>query len=48
VENCGRARGATYDNVVQCMRVVCWISKATDMHSEYLNIYCFSIATVVT
>jgi len=48
VENCGRAREATYDNMVQCMCDVCWVIKTTDMHSEYLNIYCFSIATVVT
>lgn len=48
METCGRVKEAKCDSMVQCMRVVCWISKATDMHSEYLSIFCFSIATVVT
>jgi len=31
-----RARPATNDNIIQRMRFACWITKATDTHSEYL------------
>ena len=26
----------TDDSIVRCMRVVCWITRATDLHSEYV------------
>jgi hypothetical protein len=36
VEEYGRARQATDDNIIQHMRFACWISKATDTHSVYV------------
>jgi hypothetical protein len=36
VEKYGRARQATDDNIIRRMRFACWITKATDTHSEYL------------
>jgi hypothetical protein len=36
VEKCGRARQALYDNIMRCMRFACWITKATDTHSEFV------------
>jgi hypothetical protein len=35
VEKYGRARQATDDNIIRRMRFACWITKATDTHSEY-------------
>jgi len=35
VIKCGRAREATGDSVIRRMRFACWITKATDTHSEY-------------
>ena len=35
-ENMVRARQATDDNIIQHISVVCWITKATDTHSEYV------------
>ena len=32
----GTARQATDDNIMQSMRVVCWVTKATDTYSEYV------------
>ena len=32
----GRARQTTDDNIIKCMCFACWITKATDTHSEYL------------
>jgi hypothetical protein len=32
----GTARQATDDNIIWCMRFACWITKATDTHSEYV------------
>jgi hypothetical protein len=34
VEKYGRARQDTDDNIIRRMRFACWISKATDTHSE--------------
>jgi hypothetical protein len=31
----GKARQATDDNIIGGMRIVCWINRATDTHSEY-------------
>jgi hypothetical protein len=36
VEKCGGAIEATDDNTIQRMRFACWITKATDAHSEYV------------
>jgi hypothetical protein len=41
VEKYGRVRQATDDNVVRPMRVACWITKATDTHSEYVMLIAF-------
>jgi hypothetical protein len=35
VEIYGRGGQATDDNIIQRMRFACWITKATDTHSEY-------------
>ena len=32
----GRAGQAIYDNIIQRMLLACWITKATDTHSEYV------------
>jgi len=45
VELC-RAGQATYDNIIQSMRIGCWITEATNVHSE--NVIFFFAATVVT
>jgi hypothetical protein len=34
VEKYGRARQATDDNIIRGMRFACWISKATNTHSD--------------
>ena len=47
VEKYGRARQATDENRIRGMRFACWITKATNIHSEY-NAYCFSTAKIVT
>jgi hypothetical protein len=36
VEKYGRARQDTDDNIIQRMRFACWVTKATDTHSEYV------------
>jgi hypothetical protein len=41
VEKNGRAGQATDDNIIQRMRFVCWITKATDIHSEYVILVAF-------
>jgi len=35
VEKCGRVRQAADGNIIQRMRLACWITKATDAQSEY-------------
>jgi hypothetical protein len=35
VEKYDGARGATDKNIIRRMRITCWITKATDKHSEY-------------
>jgi len=37
-----RARQATDDNITQRMRFVCWITKVTNTHSEYVILAVFS------
>jgi len=29
------------DNIIRCMRIACWISKATDTHLEYVVLIAF-------
>jgi hypothetical protein len=38
VEKYGTARQSTDDNIIRRMRFACWITKATDTHSEYVII----------
>jgi hypothetical protein len=40
VEKYGTAGQATDDNIIQRMRFACWITKATDTHSEYVIRLC--------
>ena len=44
MEKYGRTRQATDDNVIWCICIVCWITKATDI---LRNTYFCSAATVV-
>ena len=37
----GRASQATDDNIIQCMRFACWITKTTGTHSEYVMLIAF-------
>jgi hypothetical protein len=41
VEKFGRARQATDDNIIRRMRFACWITKATDTHTEYAILIAF-------
>jgi hypothetical protein len=36
-----RVGQATADNIIKCMRIVCWITKATDKYSEYVILIAF-------
>ena len=36
-----------YDNITRHMRIACWVIKATNTHSEYTIIFCFSTTTMV-
>jgi len=48
-QNYSKARQDGEDNIIQSMRISCWITEAADTHSEDVcNRYCFSTATVVT
>ena len=35
-------------NVKGCMHVTCWITKATDIHPEYVILNAFPVVTMVT
>jgi hypothetical protein len=48
VEKHGTARQNTDDNIVQCMHFAWQIIEAIYTYSEYVNTYCFSMATMVT
>jgi hypothetical protein len=37
----GRTGQATDDNITRRMRFTCWITKATDTHSEYVTLTAF-------
>ena len=41
MEKYGTAGQATDDNIIQRMRNACWITKATDTHSEYVILTAF-------
>jgi hypothetical protein len=41
VEKYGRGRQATDDDIIRRMRISCWITKATDTHSEYVILIIF-------
>jgi hypothetical protein len=41
VEKYGTARQATNNNIIRRMRFACWITKATDTHSEYVILIAF-------
>jgi hypothetical protein len=41
VEKYGTARQATDDNIIRRMRFACWITKATDTHSEHVILTAF-------
>jgi hypothetical protein len=36
VEKYCRPGHATDDNIIRCMRIACWVPKATNTHSEYV------------
>jgi hypothetical protein len=41
VEKCGRARQATDDTILRCMRIACWITKGASTHPEYVILIAF-------
>jgi hypothetical protein len=41
VEKYGTARQATDDNIIRRMRFACWVTKATDTHSQYVILIFF-------
>jgi hypothetical protein len=41
VEKYGRAMQATDHSIIQHMPFVCWVSKVTDTHSEYVILLLF-------
>jgi hypothetical protein len=41
VDKYGRIRQTTDDNIIQRMRLACWITKATGTHSEYVILIAF-------
>ena len=45
-EKYGRARETTDDSIIRCMRLACWITKATDT-LRICDICCFSAALMV-
>jgi hypothetical protein len=41
MEKYGRAGQVTGDNIVRRRRITCWVTKATDIHSEYVILIAF-------
>ena len=41
MEKHGTAGQATDDNIIQRMHFACWITKATDTHSQYVILIAF-------
>jgi hypothetical protein len=48
LKKCDGAVQAADDNMIGCMHFACWITEATNTHSEYAILTAFSMATVVT
>jgi hypothetical protein len=46
VEKYCKARQATDDNIMQHLRIVCWLNEATELHSEYIILTFFSTTNV--
>ena len=44
----GTGKQATDNNITRRMRFECYITKATDIHSEYVILNCFSNAKNIT
>jgi hypothetical protein len=47
VEKYGTARQATDDNIIRRMRFACWVTNATDTHSEYVILIAFTRQKIV-
>jgi len=47
VEKYGRDGQATNDRSIRLMRFACWVTKATNAHSEYVILNCVSTAKMV-
>ena len=43
MEKYGTGRQATDGNIIRRMRIACWITKATDTHSEYVIVIAFPL-----
>jgi hypothetical protein len=41
VEKYGTARQTTDDNIIRRMRIACWVTKATDTHSQFVILIAF-------
>ena len=41
MEKYATAGQATDDSIVRCIRVACWLNRATDLHSEYVILIAF-------
>jgi hypothetical protein len=48
VEKCGTAGQAADDNIILRTHCACWITKATNIHPEYVIFIAFFAATMVT
>ena len=48
MEKYGTAAQVSYDNILRRMKFTCWITEATDTHSEYVILIVFCTATIVT
>ena len=43
MEKYGTARQAKDDNIIRRMRIACWITKATNTHSDYVILIAFPL-----
>ena len=48
MEICGRTRQATDENIIRRMCFACWITKATNIHSECVILIFFYAAKMVS
>ena len=44
----GRNRKVTDDTLTRCIPFACWVTMAADTHSQNIDTYSFSTATMVT